>query len=166
MPLQTRWGANTLQCSPYEWWVNSLSPIINKFGQFDYKCSPLSVMLISNLFLCCKKWDTDISDAWNYKHEGNSPMNLISSLTFRCESCTCHADSFGGFFWNLAAAHLWFTLLGMFFKRTAHLFSKCCTPQAPALRRLSYGNLWNLPSWWVNMPLSEYSDFVQYRLEF
>ena len=82
------------------------------------------------------------------------------------ESCSCHADSFGGFFWNLAAAHLWFTLLGMFFKRTAHLFSKFCTPQAPALRRLSYGNLWNLPSWWVNMPLSEYSDFVQYRLEF
>ena len=44
-----------------------------------------SVMLISDLFFCCKKWDTDISEAWNYKHEGNSPMNLISSLTFRCE---------------------------------------------------------------------------------
>ena len=40
----------------------------------------MSVMLISNLFLCCKKWDTDKSDAWNYKHEGNSPM--ISHFIF------------------------------------------------------------------------------------
>ena len=128
--------------------------------------SPLSVMLISNLFLCYKNETLTNLMLGIISMKAILLWSLISSLTFRCESCTCHADSFSGFFWNLAAAHLWFTLLGMFFKRTAHLFSKCCTPQAPALRRLSYGNLWNLPSWWVNMPLSEYSDFVQYRLEF
>ena len=36
-------------------------------------------------------------------------------------------------------------VLGKYFKRTSLLFSDLCTPQATALRRLSHGNLWNLP---------------------
>jgi len=38
-------------------------------------------------------------------------------------------------FW--AAAHLWFTCIREVFKRTSHLFSEWCTPQALNLQRES-----------------------------